>query len=357
MNASAQVTQWLLTRDWGELTRHFSSHPPIRADEYHARALMKLHQVARPVDIDWAFVISDLRQACSLNPSNALMAVNLTQALLDSRQPQEAYETAKQTFKLHPNAYPVMEKLALAADATHRWAEALATLKQAKQTLAENQLLPPSLERLLVELSSRWWEPIVKDGVVLRHPDNSDADFLTSTFNDVDFMQRYHRFQEAGTVVVKKLIVQAHQPLRQTRRIDWIVLDRIGNRVGLAAIVDIDWRNERGELLIGLPGQRNPMISLKASVAVLEFAFKQLRLAKMVSYVYGDNPEAQTNTLHLGFKQEGLLRSHIASPSGRLDLLVNGMTRNDFADNALLNKLVRRWSAMDINGNRDLQHR
>ena len=89
------------------------------------------------------------------------------------------------------------------------------------------------------------------------------------------------------------------------------------------------------------------MNSLKVSVAVLEFAFKRLHLAKMMSYVYSDNPEAQANTLHLGFEQEGLLRSHIAGQSGRLDLFVNGMTNTSFAGNALLNKLALRWRSPD----------
>lgn len=344
MNAPAQatLTQWLLAQNWDGLARHFSGHQPACADEYNARALMNLHQGKGT--IDWPSVISDMRQACALKPGDLLLAVNLTQALLDSKRAQEAYETARRTSELHPDAYPAMEKLAASAVATQRWAEAYDVILHAQEMLGQKQNLPEQAARLLAELSSRWWEPIVKGGMVLRCPEPSDAGFLSSTFGNEEFMLHYHRFQGAGDEAVKDFISRAKLAPRQSRRIDWIILDRSGNRVGLAAIVDIDWGNERGELLVGLPGKRTQTVALKASVAILEFAFERLRLAKMMSYVYGDNPEAQANTLHLGFGQEGLLRSHIASQSGRIDLFVNGMTSAGFAGNALLNKLARRWA-------------
>jgi RimJ/RimL family protein N-acetyltransferase len=343
MNAPAPVTvtQWLLAQNWGELARHFSAHPPACADEYNARALMNLHQSNGAVD--WPSVIADMREACALKPGDLLLAVNLTQALLDCKQTQEAYETAKRTSESHPDAYPAMEKLAASAVATQRWAEAHGVLLHAQERLGQKQPLPEQAARLLAELSSRWWEPVAKGRVVLRIPEPSDADFLSGTFRDEAFMLHYHRFQGASDEAVKDFILRAKLAPRQSRRIDWIILDNSGNRVGLAAIVDIDWGNERGELLVGLPGKRAQTIALKASVAILEFAFERLRLAKMTSYVYADNSEAQANTLHLGFEQEGLLRSHIASTTGRIDLFVNGMTRAGYAGNALLDKLARRW--------------
>lgn len=302
---------------------------------------MNLHQGIGHVD--WHAVISDMRQACALKPDDVLFSVNLTQALLDSKQVQKAYEVAKQASSLHPDAYQSMEKLALAAFATRRWAEAYSAVLHAQKMLGQEQPLPEQATRLLADLSSRWWEPIAKGGVVLRCPDTSDASFLGSTFQDKEFMLHYHRFQRGSGDAVARFIAKAQLPPRQSRRIDWIVLDSGGDRVGVAAIVDIDWYNQRGELLIGIPGKRSNMIAIKATFAALEFAFKRLHLAKMMIYVYADNPPAQDNTLHLGFEQEGLLRSHIASQSGRIDLFVNGMTSAGFASNVLLNKLARRW--------------
>ena len=342
MNAPAEVTRLLLAQDWGELARFFSNRQPTSADEFNARALLALQQGNG--SIEWPSVINDMRQACALRPGDLLLSVNLTQALLDSKLTHEAYETATHTSKLHPNAYPALEKLVSAAVATQRWSEAHSTLLHAQDILEEKQSLPEWAGRLLVELSSRWWEPVVISGIALRIPDTSDANFLSSTFRNKEFMLHYHRFQGASDDAVEKFISVAKLSPRQSRRIDWVIQDRSGSRVGLAAIVDIDWGNERGELLVGLPGKRTQTISLKASVAVLKFAFERLQLAKMTSYVYADNPVAQSNTLHLGFEQEGLLRSHIASQAGRIDLFVNGMTKARFASNVLLTKLAHRWT-------------
>jgi RimJ/RimL family protein N-acetyltransferase len=342
LNAPAQTTRLLLAQDWSELARYFSNHQPTGADEYNARALTNLHQSKGSPD--WSSVINDMRQACALRPGDLLLSVNLTQALLDSNRIDEAYETAKHTSKLHPDAYPAIEKLVLAAVATQRWSEAHSALLHAQERAGRSQPLPEQAARLLAESSSRWWEPIARSGIVLRIPDTSDASFLRSTFRNQEFMVHYHRFQKGSDEAVEQFISVAKHSPRQSRRIDWIIQDRNGNRVGLAAIVDIDWGNERGELLVGLPGTKTQMIALKASVAVLEFAFERLGLAKMTSYVYADNTEAQNNTLHLGFEQEGLLRSHIASPSGRIDLYVNGMTKASFASNVMLTKLLQRWA-------------
>jgi len=341
LDRPAQVARLLISKNWGELAQHFSNNLPICAEEYNARALMNLHRSKGYPD--FSSVIKDLRQACVMKPSDLLLAVNLTQSLLDDGQIHEAYETAKNTHKLYPNALPAMEKFVLAAVSTQRWPEAHRTLQHAQQLLGGKQFLPEWAAKLLAELSPCWWDSMMIGGVALRSPDTSDTSFLRKTFQDYEFMQHYHRFQGTSNEAVEAFISEAKLSPRQSRRIDWIILDRNNERVGLAAIVDIDWGNERGEFLIGLPGKVVPMLALKASVAVLKFAFERLRLGKMVSYVYADNPEAQANTLHLGFEQEGLLRSHIVCESGRMDLYLNGMTAPLFAANVFLNNLARRW--------------
>jgi RimJ/RimL family protein N-acetyltransferase len=294
--------------------------------------------------VDFAAVIRDMRSACDLRPDDLLLSVNLIQALLDNRQVEEALELARRTQAMHPATYPANEKLALAAVASHQWREALVALQKAQSCLRKGQTLPASLAGLLKDLSVQWWEPIVKPGFVMRIPEMADQEFLSSTFQNQQFMQHYHRFQGGGEDDVRKIIAAAKLSPRQTRRMDWIVLDRHHHPVGLAAIVDIDWGNQRGEWLIGFPNKQSQTLAFKTSVAVLEFAFRRFALAKVLIYVYEDNPDAQTNALHLGFQQEGRLRSHIATSAGRIDLYINGMTLADFEKNPLLGKLEKRWA-------------
>lgn len=336
-----QASQLLLAQNWPELSRLFQNRQPNCAEDYCVRALLNLH-LGRGSP-DWTSVIDDLRQSSEMKPSDPLLSCNLTQALLDTRQTDLAYETAEKTCNAYPNSLPAMEKLVLAAVATQRWSQAYQSLVHAKNLLGNKQQMPEWAANLLAELSAQWWVPLEAGGVVLRSPDASDARYLKETFSDTEFMQRYHRFQGGSDEAVESLISNARLSPRQTSRLDWIILDRNNERVGLFAFVDIDWRNDRGEVLIGMPGKRTPTIALKASVAAIEFAFERMRLRKIVSYVYADNSEAQANTLHFGFVQEGLLRSHINSGSGRVDIFVNGLTPSDLTANSFINNLARRW--------------
>ena len=76
----------------------------------------------------------------------------------------------------------------------------------------------------------------------------------------------------------------------------------------------------------------------------MEFAFSKIGIHKLISYVYGDNPKSQRNTLHLGFQQEGLLKSHVVDPASgeRLDLYINGCLSTEFFQNKTLMKLASR---------------
>ena len=117
-----------------------------------------------------------------------------------------------------------------------------------------------------------------------------------------------------------------------------------GRLAGFAAIVDIDLGHRRGELLVGIPGAGTaPALALKASVAAMAFAFENLQLDRLVSHVYGDNPAAQANTLHLGFQPEGRLREQLRFGNQAIDLMVNGLLAREHAQHPQLKRLRERW--------------
>ena len=338
---ASHVVQLLLAQKWDDIRRIFQHRQPKCAEEYSVRALLNLYLGdGLP---DWPSVIGDFRQASELSTTDPLPSCNLTQALLDSLQQDMAFQNAEQTLKLHPNFLPAIEKHVLSSIATQRWSPAYRSLIRAKSLMGSKHQMPEWGKNLLRELSSQWWIPLELGGVVLRCPDASDGYFLKKTFSDSEFMRHYHRFQGASDQEIEFLICGAGLSPRETGRLDWIILDRHNVRVGVVALVDIDWRHERAEILIGIPEARMPTIALKASVAAITFAFERLGLKKLLSYIYADNHEAQDNTLHLGFVKEGLLRSHINSAGSRFDLHVNSLLPSDLADNSLIKVLSRRW--------------
>ncbi|WP_048441695.1 GNAT family N-acetyltransferase [Caenimonas sp. SL110] len=335
------VTEMLVAQDWAALSRHFAATPPVTAHDFHARAVLAVSQ--QGARADWPAVLGDMAQACELAPGDGILRANFAQALLDSGQAEKACEQARRAVQLAPQAYAPLEKLAAASAAAHHWDEAREAVLRAAMVLQGKRPMPAAAARLMLQLQPRWWRPLAAAGLVLRRPQASDAAFVETLFGDADYMRRFHRFQRSGPQAVQRFIEIAQQSPHESRRLDWIVLGRDAKPVGLAGLVDIDWTNRVGEFLIGFPGEPPAMTALQASVAVIDCAFTRLGLAKLVSHVYADNPQAQANTLHLGFQQEGLLRSHVATGDTRVDLFANGMLAQDYLGNERLRKLAERW--------------
>jgi RimJ/RimL family protein N-acetyltransferase len=333
------ASELLMAKDWVGLANLFSSTPPVTALDFQARALLAVHQHGgRP---NWKEVLVDFEQACTLAPRSPMLRVNFAQALLDSGHHEEAKKQALLACELDPASRPPLEKLGLACVAVRDFSGGLQAFDRA--AAVPGPALAPALAKLHALLRTRWWEPQGAGSVMLRAPHAEDADFLARSFADREFMRQFHRLQASGQDAVAAFIRTAALLPLQTRRIDWIVTDVREQRIGIAGLVDIDWGNGRGEYLVGFPGPCPRAAALQASAAAIRFAFERLVLEKLVSFVYADNPAAQSNTLHLGFREEGLLRSHIASEGRRIDLFANGMLRSEFESSPLFARLRLRW--------------
>ena len=343
------VGDMLARRDWAALKSYFSARAPADAQEFEARALLALHTGRDSPD--WASVVTDLRRASELKPQDALLRVNLAQALLDSQQPRQAHEQAMQAVAMQPDSYPAIEKLALAAAALYRWDEALEVALRARESLGPSRETPTAIARLLAQLQPRWWRPIRAGAIALHRIDMRHSAFLNRTFGNPGFMNHYHRFQGNDEAAARKFVRLAQLPPFQSRRIDWVIEDTSGSPLGLGAFVDIDWPNRRAEILIGFPGDRSNSAALQALVAMLDFCFRRFGIEKVVGYVYGDNPRAQSHAVHFGFKQEGLLRQHIAADGQRIDLYVNALLREEFVADERLQRLCGRWGIGAANSN------
>ena len=243
-----------------------------------------------------------------------------------------------------PQLADLRDKQVQALMAAARWEDAL----QAASARPAAHHAGQAGAALLEELGSLWWRPLVLGGVCLRLPSPGDSDFVARCFRDTAFMTRFHRFQPGDDAAIEEFIGRAKTRLRRTRRLDWIVW-RGDQPIGLTSLVDVDHENRRAELLVGLPqpGTSGPA-ALQASLATLQFAFDRLGLHKVLSHVYGDNPMSQANTLHLGLRQEGLLRDHLQVDGKALDLFVNGLLASEFRADARLQRLLRRWTARSL---------
>ena len=68
-----------------------------------------------------------------------------------------------------------------------------------------------------------------------------------------------------------------------------------------------------------------------AMLMLFNIYFKANQFNKLYSLVFADNPHSLKGTLHLGFKQEGLLRRHTLDPTSQThrDVIQTGLLAQD----------------------------
>jgi len=184
------------------------------------------------------------------------------------------------------------------------------------------------------------------------------AEFIQQCRQNQAFMDLYRlteKRSESLSALRESLAEELTLVPPQLRRFEWVIVRHLPGEaeklIGLAAVADYQVNHQRAEFLVGIvePADQQPGIGLEASLLVLDFAFNQLALHKLISFVYGYNPISQENTLALGFTQEGLLREHLHLNSlGYIDLYQNGLLASDFRHNARLSKLSQRLLGYDI---------
>jgi len=204
-------------------------------------------------------------------------------------------------------------------------------------------------------------KPLYGKRLMLEKSSQCHASFLNECYSSDDFMDCYRLAQTRDSSVeqiVEQLKKEQGVSSVQTKRVEWIIRkysskdDKKGELIGIASLADYQSTHNRAELLVGVlrPEERTLGYGLEASMLVLEFAFHQAKLHKLVSFVYSYNEIAQKNTLHLGFKQEGVLRDHYFNHETEkfIDLYQNSLLEEEFFSSALISKWSKRFLNRDI---------
>lgn len=218
-----------------------------------------------------------------------------------------------------------------------------------------------ALVAILAENNSLTCSPIGLQDLIGTHitlirsaPEHTD--FIYHCYQNDNFMDLYRLAQNrklSKKEIKDRLAAEQSRLPQELKRIEWIILKNDNVQqipIGIAALADHQVSHRRAEFLLGIPDVQHQkgLLSLETSLLVLDFAFNQAGLHKVISLVYGYNNDAQKNTLHLGFKQEGVLKDHIYSSQGFIDLFQNAMLRTDFLNNTQLAKLSLRLLNKDI---------
>lgn len=189
------------------------------------------------------------------------------------------------------------------------------------------------------------------------------TEFLHQCFQNDKFMDLY-RLSEKRDQPIEALrerleTEEQHLP-QQLKRIEWVVFrQRVDEKtgeitsypIGVAALADYREQHRRAELLMGIvdKSERHQGVALEMILLILDFAFNQINLNKMIAFIYGYNSYAHENLMNLGYSQEGLLKQHIKSQKNEfLDLYIDSILREDFYANQRIGRLSRRFLGWDI---------
>lgn len=330
---------FLQTKDWQGLAEylHQKAIESWCAADYFAQGLVLAYGPISPLNPVRAAAF--MEKAAALEPENLRYITTLSELYLQIKRPAMALRAATLARFRAPQD-------PLSGISLSRAALKCGEIELSKQTLAEvyrqlpSALLPSlrlPLKALHFCMGTFWQQPCTGKRLALVRMASGHREFLTACRKNRKFQHQYHLFQGTSPEAIERDLKEAARSPLEIRKISWVVESK-GVPVGLAALVDLDIDNARAEILVGLPEERSFGMGLEATLLIMEFAFATLGLEKLVSYVYGDNPKSQHNTMHLGFHNEGKLMGHIVDPASkkRLDLMINGCSAQDFFENSRL---------------------
>ena len=128
--------------------------------------------------------------------------------------------------------------------------------------------------------------------------------------------------------------------------LDGLASDRLNQRYGIerlddgvllgaANLVDIDWKNGTAShgMMLGSSDERGKGYGVDTVMAIMRYAFDELRLERLDSDIIADN--AASLRLYLGkcgWREEGRQRGWHFREGQRWDRVIIGVTRQDYAE-------------------------
>lgn len=146
---------------------------------------------------------------------------------------------------------------------------------------------------------------IQERGVTIRPLEREDLKFVHGLDNNATIMRYW--FEEPYEAFVELLDLYDKHIHDQTER--RFIVDRMGERVGLVELVEIDLIHRRAEFqIIIAPEWQHRGYAASAARLVMAYAFDVLNLYKLYLVVDTENVHAIRLYTQLGFQEEGLLR-------------------------------------------------
>lgn len=176
--------------------------------------------------------------------------------------------------------------------------------------------------------------------VMLRAMEMSDCKMVREMFNDPE---------------MEKLVVGWTFPLSEYAQEKWyekhyadqdfrfIIETKDEGAVGVATLIDIDWKNRMAQHGIKLANKdiRGKGIGTDAVMAIMRYAFDELGLNRLNGSWFVENIPSKTMYMKCGWKEEGIRRKYIYKNGNFHDLVETGILAEEYYD---LIKKIGYWN-------------
>ena len=165
--------------------------------------------------------------------------------------------------------------------------------------------------------------------VILRAMEPTDCEMVRDMFNDPE---------------IENLVVGWSFPLSKYAQERWyekhfadhnfrfIIETEEDGAVGVATLLDIDWKNRNAEHGIKLAKKaiRGKGIGKDAVMAIMRYAFDELGLERLNGSWFADNVASKTMYMKCGWKEEGIRRKFVYKQGEYRDLVITGVLAEDY---------------------------
>lgn len=112
----------------------------------------------------------------------------------------------------------------------------------------------------------------------------------------------------------------------------FIVETNDGQAVGLATLVNIDWKNRKAThgMKLANINTRHKGIGTDTVMAIMRYAFDELQLNRLNGSWFEDNMPSKNMYMKCGWKEEGKLRQYVYKKGKYRDLITTGILKCDY---------------------------
>lgn len=164
---------------------------------------------------------------------------------------------------------------------------------------------------------------------MLKTLDSDDLHHLYKWRNDPDLMAFYGL---SPIISSEKLHQDIKADKRLQNRIDFMVLTRKKNPIGMVWLKRIDWVNRHCELncMIGEKSHRSSVFGPEAMFLLLCLCMNELNLHKVYAKIVEFARQSQDLVALAGFKKEAVLRKMVFHDGQYWNLFIYGLLREEF---------------------------